>query len=135
MAVYILEPSLTDDFIITVFSNLVRWETKKLIGLDLDQQEGCQTGYIECLGDLFGEASDDEINAAFDSGETWLHVVNAIMKEAKLSELIEAKTEKSRSAEGLDSYDFEVIENTCYTVVDEYLATHMSIARKATRNI
>jgi hypothetical protein len=135
MAVYILEPSLTDDFIVTIFSSLVKWETKKLVGLDMEQQDGCQTGYVECLADLFGEASDDEINAAFDNGETWLQVVSAIVDETKLSDLIDAQRKRLQSSEGLDLRDFEIIEETCCTIVNEYLSTHMDIARKAIRNI
>jgi hypothetical protein len=134
MAVYILEPSLTDDFIVTIFTNLVRWETKKLIGLDMEHQEGCQTGYLECLADLFGEANDDDVNAAFDKGETWLQVVNTIMDIDDLKNLVNSMSEQARN-EGLEAVDLEGIEETVEIVVDDFLVTNMDIARKAVRNI
>ena len=135
MAVYILEPWLADDFIIAVFTNLVQWEVKKVIGLDVELQEGCQTGYIACLADLFGEASDDEVNLAFDNGETWLQVVDTIMKENKLVHLIEAKTNRLSDSGGLDIYDFDNIRNTCYIVVNEFISTYMDVARKTIHNV
>lgn len=130
MAVYILEPSLTDDFIVSIFTNLVLWETKKLIGFDMERQEGCQTGYVECLADLFGESSDANITLAFDKGETWLQVVNTIMGEDELSKLIEEKSDG-----GLENDDFNEIEQVVTRVVEEYVVNNMDTARKAIRNI
>lgn len=134
MAVYVIEPSLTDDFICIVFKSLVLWEAKKLIGLDMDVQEGCQTGYIECLGDLFGHSEDWEVEQAFDRGETWLQVVASISEQEELSSLITRLTENAADI-GLDDGDLEELENTVEEVVEGWISDNPQVARKAIRNI
>ncbi len=134
MAVYILEPNLSDDFVVDFFTNMVLWETKKLIGLDMEHQEGCQTGYVECVANLFGESNDETIIKAFDKGETWLQVVNTIMTEPRLSVFINDKAEAVRG-EGLGDDDLMMIELITTEVVAEYLLSNVAFARKAIRNI
>lgn len=134
MAVYVIEPSLTDDFICTIFTSLVLWEAKKIIGFDIELQEGCQTGYIECLGDLFGHSDDWEVEQAFDNGETWLQVVAAISEQEELSSLT-AYLADSAADIGLDDDDFEKLEDTVEKVVKEWISDNPQVTRKAIRNI
>lgn len=134
MSVYIIEPSLTEELICSIFTSLVLWETKKLIGLDIELQEGCQTGYIECLADLLGESDDFDIELAFDKGETWLQVVASITEDEELSCLVQQLNENAASM-GLGESDFDELETTVAEVVTEWISNNSELARRAIKNI
>jgi hypothetical protein len=134
MAVYLLVPPLTDEFIHSAFYSLVLWEAHKEIGLDCEVYDGCQTGYIACLADMFGECSEDIADAAWEKGETWIHAVEDVLKHPELASLVSALTLQSRDV-GLDDNDFQRLEDTIQQVTKEWVNDNIIFARKAIQNI
>lgn len=136
MSVYIIKSTLTNEFVRSIYSALVAWEAKKIIGLDNDLQEGCQTGYITCLGDMFGESEDEKMRMAFSLGETWLQVVETITRQQQLADVIHLLHDRYKNNHvGLDSQDFDLLTDTVDKVVKSWLIENMEVARRAIQNI
>lgn len=131
MSVYLLEPKLTDEMVIDVFEQLCISEVRKLIGYLPEMQEGFQHGYISCLTDFLGRASDEENQRAYDKGESYVHVVTKIVSE-HLSGLVN-ELQEIHSANEL--IDLSEIDSEVSKAVRTYLSSNAETARSAIKSM
>lgn len=122
MPIYILQPNMTEEMLLTIFEYLCICEVKKQIGMSPEGFEGSQNGYVMCLSHLFGECSEDEMEWAFEEEKTYLHVVERIIN-TKLSELVETlKSKIDSDFPNIATYD--AINESSRNAVREYHAEH-----------
>ncbi len=75
-------PSMTTAMVLAAFRYLVDAELRKRAGGDsVPFREGCQDGYITSIIDLFGTSTEDEIEAAHNNQNTWIHVTQQIITD------------------------------------------------------
>lgn len=129
MSVYILEPVLTDEMLRTIFSKLTFYEVFRDIGMNSEGYEGMQTGYIDCLIDMFGESDEDTVENAFDEGKSWVQVVERITEHPRIVKM------KERDPNQIAIEDFESLRAEIEQIVHDYLDEHIEDARIAIRSI
>lgn len=94
----IVFPSLTDQMVLGVFKYLVDSEIRKSVPVSghVDFRHGCQEGMIAALGIMFGTNSDDVAETAYDSGGSWMHVIEEICADlTDWKDSLEAATDAS----------------------------------------
>lgn len=122
MAIYIIPTEYTSDMVNSVFSRLSAWEIKKRLGFVTETADACQTGYIECLIDLFGASSDAHVISVFESGKSWIHIVNEIIDTDEITQFIGSKPDMYHQ----DSYD--QVTELSKNAVTNYLNEHFDKA-------
>lgn len=130
MSVYLLEPPLTNETIVTIFERLVSAETRKLLGYLPQMQEGFQTGYIFCLTDFFGSAPDETNQQAYENGQSYIHVIEEIVN-TYLTDLLAAIKSKNK----IELEDFEKIDREVVLAVASYLRERPVVARTAIQSL
>lgn len=131
MASYILKPSYTAEMLVSIFNRLCCAEVRKQIGFQPDLQEGFQNGYIYCLTDLFGEVSDEESEKIFDSGQSYLHVIDKIV-EFGLQVTIDAM---KNNDEEVTIEDLKLINALVLGVVRQYIKDNLQEVSMSIRNL
>lgn len=129
MSIYIIPTEYTFDMVSSVFSKLSTWEIKKRLGFVVETADGCQTGYIECLIDLFGASSDAHVITMFESGNSWIHVVSEIIGTDEITQFIESKPDMYQQK----SYDR--VTELSKNAVTNYLNKHFNKALLALRSL
>jgi hypothetical protein len=76
--VEVAESLLTEDFIVRVYEFLAVAKVKGLLGEPM-LAEGQIDGYLQCLEDLFGRSSEEQVEKNADEGRTILGVLDRMI--------------------------------------------------------
>jgi len=129
MSTHIVEPNYTIEMLSRIFENLCIAEIKKRIDYHSDVQEGFQNGYIYCLIDLFGSASDEHNEQIFDSGKSYLHVIDNIVASGLQTAI------NSMQGHTVMIEDFRLINALVSGVVRQYVEENLEEVATAIRSI
>lgn len=77
----VLIPSMTTQIVLSAFEYLVNMELLKGTQSSFEFRNGCQEGMIATLILMFGSASDEAAEEAYEKQETWMHLSQRIVDE------------------------------------------------------
>lgn len=113
----IAESLLTEEFIVRIYEYLTVTRTKEKMSNASGLAEGQFDGYLACLEDLFGIASDEEADKAADEEKSITHVVDRIM--ASMSREMDPYIKKARKGQ-LEFSDWMEVSKLVKEMVREY---------------
>ena len=129
MSIYMLDLVLTDAMLQSVFYHLTCCSVFQTIGINPQGYEGMQTGYINCLMDMFGAADEETVIKTFDQGQSWIQVVDKISEHPDIIKMF------NKDAETTTIDDIEDMRELIEQIVNDYLDEHIEEARLAIRSI
>ena len=131
MSVYLIKPSYTKEMLITIFAHLCCAEVRKLINFEFSARDGFQNGYVICLTDIFGSASEELNEQIFDAGNSYLNVIDNIVKfglQKTIDSLRKEETEPSMN-------DLIMIDALVAGVVTQYVNDNLEEVTTAIKNL
>lgn len=128
MSVYMIETSMSTEFICEMFSFLAICEAKKEIGLDCNLQNGLQYGYIKCYADMFGT---EDVHT---SRGGWWNVVSKIIEQEQVTALLHVIS-NNKSDNSIHEDDLDILECTVRKAVVEWINDNEQIARNSIQSI
>ncbi len=131
MSIVIVEPAFTPESLVAIFSHLCNHEVKKRLAATpgVAHHEGIQTGYINCLIDMFGEAPDKELIKAFDAKQSWIHFVDRMI-DTHLTNLMDSLEDVE-----IGITEFAMIDDEVKNAAKSFVLNNINDAKTAVSNL
>lgn len=91
-------------------------------------QDSFQTGYMECLVDLFGAANDDDVIKTLEEEKSWLNVLNEIMESDSVRKFLSDNT-------SISDENIWLIDDVSTEAVTKYLESKLDKAITALKSL
>lgn len=128
MSIYFLSPSFTEEITNKIFRQLCNSEIKKQLDFMPECQDSFQTGYMECLVDLFGAANDDDVIKTLEEEKSWLNVLNEIMESDSVRKFLSDNT-------SISDENIWLIDDVSTEAVTKYLESKLDKAITALKSL
>ncbi len=90
MSLQIMFPSLSKQIVLRSFEVLTETELvcrTTTLPSEVERRLGFQNGYLRCLTDLFGGASEEDNESTWDAGKSYIHLLEDIFQMPQIANL------------------------------------------------